>query len=148
MSSSCLVNNFLRKKIKGCSCFEGVLIQLCDLPMVKVTSTLWGGVLCLFGIKSCTCHLIHPFPFLVLPMMAQNVTLLRTFEGLLHRGNSDNVWGLTFGIISYLMDFTASQVSAVIVLCTIFLIFEKMTEEHHHMLYSRSSHNINSKTRQ
>lgn len=45
----------------------------------------------------------------VLPMMAQNVTLLRTFEGLLHRGNSDNVWGLTFGIISYLMDFTASQ---------------------------------------
>lgn len=42
-------------------------------------------------------------------MMAQNVTLLRTFEGLLHRGNSDNVWGLTFGIISYLMDFTASQ---------------------------------------
>uniref|UniRef100_K1RXF6 Meiosis inhibitor protein 1 n=1 Tax=Magallana gigas TaxID=29159 RepID=K1RXF6_MAGGI len=46
----------------------------------------------------------------MLPMMAQNVSLLRTFEGLLHRGDSDSVSGLTFGIISYLMDFTATQV--------------------------------------
>ncbi|XP_011429415.3 meiosis inhibitor protein 1 isoform X1 [Magallana gigas] len=45
----------------------------------------------------------------VLPMMAQNVSLLRTFEGLLHSGDSDSVSGLTFGIISYLMDFTATQ---------------------------------------
>ena len=40
-------------------------------------------------------------------MMIQNVSLLRTFEKLLHTHNPDNVAGLTYGIISYLIEFSA-----------------------------------------
>ncbi|XP_078320015.1 meiosis inhibitor protein 1-like isoform X1 [Crassostrea virginica] len=43
----------------------------------------------------------------VSPMMIQNVSLLRSFEKLLHTHNPDNVAGLTYGIISYLMEFSA-----------------------------------------
>ena len=77
--------------------------------ILRMKSIIWISLRCF------CCY--YTSLFTVSPMMIQNVRLLRSFEKLLHTHNPDNVAGLTYGIISYLMEFSAQTGQASLLNC-------------------------------